>query len=489
MSTVERKQKFNAGSIVGAVESAILSPYFPFVTAIVTLACYYLSLDMAIIWYMALCGAFILVFSRDASPLITLFLFMNIMISMKNTPTLAGGNQPSDYYFQTHIVVQIGVAIGLFGCAGVYRMIRAALRGQIKRTPTLFGLCAFAAAIMLNGLFSEGYTAMNVLYGFFMAFMFLGVYAICSGSAEAGEGTFSRIAWAFVALSVCLVIELAVAYATYDGLWLESGGIERSKLYFGWGMYNTMGMLLTISMPAAAWLAVRHKFGNAFTAWLVVLEICVFVSLSRQAMLCGTAIFAVCVVWILLKTGGRARWINCGIFAAAAVGAAVALGVNRGMVDEVIAMLTNNFFSGSGRDGLYEQALNVFFANPVFGNGFYRDLANDPGFIGLSIMPDMYHNTVLELLAAGGLVAFVPYVVHRMHTVISFVKDPSENRFFVGLVMFALIILSLLDNHMFYILPTLVYSYMTAVLIKSEGCAKSAPACASLAVGPRANGK
>ena len=77
-------------------------------------------------------------------------------------------------------------------------------------------------------------------------------------------------------------------------------------------------------------------------------------------------------------------------------------------------------------------------------------------------------------MAVGGLFAIVPYVIHRIHTVISFVKNPSQDRFFVGLTIFALLILSLLDNHIFYILPTIVYSFMTAVLINSEKSRSSA---------------
>ena len=99
---------------------------------------------------------------------------------------------------------------------------------------------------------------------------------------------------------------------------------------------------------------------------------------------------------------------------------------------------------------------------------FYRDLAEDPGAVGVPLVPDMYHNTILELMAVGGLVATIPYVIHRVHTVISFIKNPNENRFYVALTLFALLILSLLDNHIFYILPTLFYTFLTAVLIKSE---------------------
>lgn len=105
MNTVESKRKLNWQKALDTVRGVISSLYFPFITAAVTLVCYYLAWDMVTIWYMALCGTFILIFMKDTSPLITVFLFMNIMISMENSPTLIGGN-PDEYYFQTAILAR-----------------------------------------------------------------------------------------------------------------------------------------------------------------------------------------------------------------------------------------------------------------------------------------------------------------------------------------------------------------------------------------------
>ncbi len=482
MNTVEGKGQVKLQKFLDGIRGVISSNYFPFITAAVTLLCYYLSLDIVLIWYMAICGTFILLFMRDSTPLVTVFLFMNIMISMKNSPTTAGGNDPSDYYFQTVIIAQIGVAIGIFVCAAIYRMVCDIRRGEFKVTPVFYGLCAFAIAITLNGLFSgEDYTPMNLVYGLMMAFFFLGIFVICFGSISIDKNTFERVAVAFIALTICLIVELIVAYCTYDNLWDADGSFTRGNLIFGWGIYNTMGMLFTISMPSAAYLALKRERGYLFTAYLVLLIAFTYLTMSRQAMLCGAVVFITCAVWILVKSPRKARIINIVIFAVAAVAAVIILVIFRQTVAELFAMLTDDFFSGSGRDGLYSAALEVFIKYPIFGSGFYHDLANDPGFVGLAIIPDMYHNTVLELLAVGGLVALIPYVVHRVQTIISFVKNPSGDRFFVALTIFALLILSLFDNHIFYILPTLVYSFMTTLLVKSEKVRAEEPARALLA--------
>lgn len=126
----------------------------------------------------------------------------------------------------------------------------------------------------------------------------------------------------FFALSVCVVIELIVAYCTYDKLWTSTGGIDRNQLYFGWGIYNTIGMLFTVSMPSAAYLARRYRRGgHFFTVYLVVLLVCAFLSMSRQAMLCGSLVFLICAAWILIKC--PERWLNAAIFVGSALVAVI----------------------------------------------------------------------------------------------------------------------------------------------------------------------
>lgn len=474
MNTAERKQELNYNKAIDTLRDGVSSLWFPVVTAAVTLICYYLGLDMVTIWYMALCGSFILIFCKDTTPIIAVFLFMNIMISMENTPTLMGGGIQNQYYFQPEILAQLGVAIGMFACSGVYRLVSGILNGRLSITPALISMSVFGVCMVLNGIFSEGYSSTNAVYGLFMAYLFAVVFAACSASIEISDRTFRYIGYVFLVFAACIMLELVVAYLTYEKLWLPTGGIDRSQLYFGWGMYNTIGMLFVISMPAAAYMAtVYKKQGWFFTLFLVMLLISCFMSMSRQAMLFGSVIFVVCAVWILFKGGNC--WINGSIFVASAVGAGIFLAFNQGMVNEIVSMLKENLSTGSGRTSLYKKGFAAFLENPIFGYGFYHDLAEDWGAVGLPLVPDMYHNTIIELLAVGGLIAFVPYVVHRVYTVISYVKNPTGERSYIALTMGALLLVSLLDNHIFYMLPTLILSFLTAVLINSEKHVVSEP--------------
>ena len=462
---MEHALKNTADALLCGARALISSPWFAAVTAVYTLVCYYMGWDVAMIWYMALAGSFILLFVDDVTPLITLFLFMNIMISMKNSPTTIDGNS-NQYYFQTHVLAQIGVGVALFAGSGVYRGIREVLRGRFKPSPAFYSLVALSVAMLLNGAFAPDYVPFTLVYGFFLAFLFIVPFVVCSSAVKFDEEAFKRVAWAFIALAACLVVELVVAYCTYDGLWLEDGTINRGKLYFGWGVYNTMGMLFVISMPAAAYLGIVYKgrLSCLCSAALVLIMLASFATMSRQAIVCGFIVFALCVAWLMAKCADR--WLNGGTMLCMAALALVAFIVKIDFVYDVWRKLTNDFFDGSGRIELYKKAFAAFLSCPLFGTGFCTGVS-DP-VIGLPIMPFMYHDTVFQLIGASGAFGLAAYVWHRVHTIISFAKNPSAGRTFIALSLAALLLLNLFDNHIFYLLPTLVFSFLTAVLVASE---------------------
>jgi hypothetical protein len=181
MNISQSFKKLKEGKVLSAVAKVLSSKFFPFITAIVSLLSYYFGLDIINIYYLAICGILVLVLLDDASPIITLFIFMDVMISDQNTPqnrtTEAAANH-SDYYFQTAILAQIIVLIAIYALVVFIKIGVCVKRKQFKLTPVFFGLCAFAVTLLANSIFSENYTIMNTVYGLFLAFFFLGIFTL-----------------------------------------------------------------------------------------------------------------------------------------------------------------------------------------------------------------------------------------------------------------------------------------------------------------------
>lgn len=462
-------QKMADNPAVDIIKEVLSSKFFPFITAAVALLFYYLGWDMATIYYMAFTGIACVLLLEDLTPLITVFLFMSVMISRQNSPSPLTGD--SAFYSNPAVLAQGIALIGLFAAAVIYRIVVIVKEKKLRFTPTFWGLCGLSVAFICNGFFMYNYNPMNLVYGIFMSFFFFGIFVLMFGGVKLGESCYVKIALSFFAMSILLFIEMCVLYLTTEGI-IVKGEIVKEVIVFGWGIWNTMGMMLTVSIPMVLYLAAKSKYGYLFFLYSMVLVITVFLTTSRQAMLATAIVYPISVIVLLVK--GKNRLVNL-IITALAVTVALIVAVKFWdkiivLFDSVLDKLTNEqgIFSGNGRVDLIKIALETFEKNPVFGGGFYVDLVAAPNFDGMDIIPDMYHNTFMQMLASCGFVGFVAYMVYRTQTVIAFFRRPTTPRTFIALSLFALLIMGMFDNHIFYILPTLFYSSLIAVIVKGE---------------------
>ena len=434
--------------------------------------CYYLGWDVVVFYYIAIVGIAILLLLDDATPFVSLLLFMSVSISLKNTPSDTMGN--TDYYHRPEIYIQIFTIISLLVATTIYKLIKNIVLKKFKITPIFFGMCGFALILMLNGLFSNDYNPKNLLYGFILASCILGIYSFLKDNFRLDSEGFEKIAYSFLAFSVLLLIELVVAYATTEGIF-ENGTIVRSRLIFGWGVYNTYGVMLTMCIPGTIYLAGKKKFGFVYTLYSFVLFVALFFSCSRQAMVGGPIVYLLSIIVLFIK--GKNKFSNaCVLTAAVGLGVILVAAYHNAVIrffEEIFDnLIVDGELDGSGRTRLWREAIEYFKNYPIFGSGFFVHFSYS-GNSGLGFMPLMCHNTLLELLSASGIVGLIVYLGHRTQTIISFCKNITYERTFIALTILSILLLSLLDNHIFNIFPTIIYSSLIAVLDKSEEKLKS----------------
>ena len=67
------------------------------------------------------------------------------------------------------------------------------------------------------------------------------------------------------------------------------------------------------------------------------------------------------------------------------------------------------------------------------------------------------HNTYVQILASCGSVGIIAYLYHRYQTLKLYFKEINTEKIFLGICIFALILISVLDCHLFNIGPALIY--------------------------------
>ena len=451
------------------IQKALSSYFFPMAVAAVSVLCYYLGWEVVNAWFIGIAGTAILLLCDDASPFYCLLLFLSVFVSVQHCPNHMGAS--SDFLFQTPNLVQMGIVVAVLACALVYRIAAGIVKGKVKFNATFFTLLAFCVALCLNGLFYSHYTVLNLLYGFGLSATFIAVYLFTCGNIKLDGETFKKLSSYLIALSLVISLELIIAYFTVDEL-IVDGAVERKKLFIGWGTYNSIGGLLVMTLPAWFYLAGKSKYGYLFLlGGLFDFAMC-FLSMSRQAMLMSAVLLIPCVVWLIIITKGKQRIIDLCILGALALVMLIVAIVLRGKIINFFKSLLVSLDTGSGRTDIWLTGLTNFLRKPLFGVGFYDELAAEGvGFWqgGYEyIVPEMAHNTVIQLVSCGGAVAIFTYVIHRTRTVISYINNITSERTFAFLTMAAILLVSLLDNHIFYFLPTITYTVMVALLSKTE---------------------
>lgn len=459
-------EKAKENKFLKILKSLLSSKFFPLCLIPVSLLCYYLSLDMVMIYIIGILGTLIFILLDDTSPLAGILLFMAIFVSEKNSPFIWTN---SHYYYETANLVQIFIMIALFSSSAIYRAVLNIVKKKFRTGSVFFSLCAFAVALMLNGVSGKGYTPQNLLYGLIMALSFCGVFCALKDDIFKSSESFLRIAYGFLAFGITITVELVVKYVATENI-ISNGTIDRELLTFGWGIWNTIGMYFVLCIPFVVYLAGKEKFGYIFLVFSAVLFAAAVMSCSRQSI--GGALLVYPLSLILMFIKGRNRIINAAVLAGLAVAFVIFVACyDKHLFGYFISLfkkiMVNGEFSGNGRMKIWRDALSNFKSSPVFGAGFYAD-SSAAHFSGLNFVPTMAHNTVMQLLSSCGIIGLIVYSAHRVTTCISYFRNITVERTYLAIALIGFLVISLFDNHVFNIFPTIIYSALIAFLVGSE---------------------
>jgi O-antigen ligase len=112
---------------------------------------------------------------------------------------------------------------------------------------------------------------------------------------------------------------------------------------------------------------------------------------------------------------------------------------------------------------LWNISIKKLLDNPIFGGGFFF-LGADT-LIGLNtIMPYLPHNTLFTIAGACGFFGIISYLGYRICTVRVIIKNYNNEKFYFLVSLILLIMLSLVDIHMFDFFGTGMYITLLAIV-------------------------
>lgn len=235
----------------------------------------------------------------------------------------------------------------------------------------------------------------------------------------------------------------------------------RNDIQLGWGNRNSAAMILVMTFPCCFYLA----FCSKKLAWFfysmgyLIYGVMMF-TFSRGGMLAGTLIFVCLLIYSFAKGANRSQLliVTCVI----SILLSIFVLVKQTDVANIIQKIINMDFTTSGRDVLYQEAIENFVQNPVFGAGL--------GYIGSSFnMPDFciywYHSTIFQVIGSMGIVGIFAYAYFYFSRGLIMFKSLKRFNIIISLGLIAFEIHSLFDTGTFTPFPfMLIVIALTAVL-------------------------
>lgn len=378
-------------------------------------------------------------------------------------------------YAQEALAICIAIAVVILA---VRFFTKVCERGKRRGIPKLtFGYACLAVAYLLGGAFTTYYDTRTVFFGFVEIASISFFYFYFYYTVDWEDVPKDYIPLLVTILGVGLFAQVLGMYAN-PGAPTLSGEGSRDSLYTGWGIWNCIGAMMAFCVPAPAYFAVKKKNGWLFTLLSTVYLLGVVLTQSRGSMLAGAIVYLCGVLVTLVKSRGRERLWNFLVYAVLLAAGSVILVRYWDEVWALVVSFVNLGGGDSGRFNLYEQAWGVFKEHPFFGVGWYDVPGvqyaqggmynNGHPVLENYFIPGFVHNTFLQMLAMGGLLAFAAYILHRTETVLLFFRRPTTAKTVSGICILAILLASIVDNHIVNLGPGLLYSIVLVFVEKAD---------------------
>ncbi len=466
--------KIRENRIVKLINSCLYSYGYMLLIAALMAISNIFALEFAVFYVYLLFVILTVLFSEDCFPIMPMFCCGYMLFSAKNNPATNYGEHflSSKANITQFIVIAVAVFVLLL-IRLIYELI-AKRRYKQFSYPLTIGFVLLGMAYICGGAISSEYSLRTVVFGALqiISLCFTYYYFMFSVNWEKRRG--SDIAFMLSAVGIGLVLQIIGMYV-YPGVLeaIKDGTFERDMLISGWGMYNNVGSMMAMMIPAPFYLATIRKIGFPWILLSCVFMVAVIFTQSRGSMLSGTVVFFLCVIVMLCCSCGKTRLWNGIAMLGILIGVmSLAAFAWEEIYEKVFSFFEENeFFVSQGRLDTYKYGLDKFHENPIFGNGFYigEDLLYQHGVNTLpdkAFLPPRYHNTYIQLLASCGIVGLIAYMVHRIQTLILIFKKRNVFNMFMGLSIAVLLISSLVDCHFFNFGPGLTYGIIIICMEK-----------------------
>ena len=399
--------------------------------------------------------------TNSVKPILISFLTFVMQLSVKHAPFYP---TYSTYYKKGFgLVGFILVFAVVFVCLVTY-IVKNKLYNRIRfrSTPMLASIIVFSLALLMNGVASGKWETGDLVFGLANAAVYSLVFLLLYYGLEneTSDSLASYFSYLSTLVSFVIISELIALFITNDAIFVGSS-IVKTEVALGWGIWNLVGVSLSVLIPAIFYGVHNSKYPWYYFASATLTFVFAVLTMSRNALLFSALSYGACVIISCFKGKNRKAFR-----AICALGVSAVLLFSVVFFGKIRGLLADYFdrgLSDNGRYALWRAAFENFLATPIFGGGFYGFDVDDTMLYGFGPLAKQAHNTLLQLLSATGAFGLLSYLYYRYESLKPVFTRPSMKKTFFAMSIGVLLLSSLLDNFVFNIYP--VFHYIISLVI------------------------
>ncbi len=458
--------KLNANEKFNKFQSFFSTGWYILFCSVLTLLTNFFSLEVFAFALVCVQAIFIAFFCESTKPFIPLIANCYFMTSRKNSPTF----QNQGIFFDNNMIIYMIVLVAIIILSLILRLfIRKDFKNiTLKKMPLLIGLIAMSLAYMLSGVCSQYQSGLNVAYSALQTFAIAFLAIFFTATLKREEFSAKYLSQVMFSIAVVLCLEMVWLFFTVDNIFVD-GKLIKEEIVTGWGLSNTIGAMLVFMLPFVFYLAKTEKLGYLYLIFTYVVCVFVFLTLSRGAII--SVIVVEFIGLILTLKNSKSKRENIVVICISVVLFVALLAVFFKKLEEVFQLMLDKGLSLNGRGQMWEAGFKVFKENFIFGGGFFS-CPIEFGDYQYMIVPVLYHNLFIQLIASCGVVGVVAFAIHFIQIARLTFKYPTKEKwlcFFACMVMY---LISMFATYFFDLAPTLLYSivlgFMQTFFISSK---------------------
>ena len=329
------------------------------------------ALELPVFYLYLLLGLLALLFAEDTLPLVPVFLCSYMTISPENNPaTHVGESAFYDKAFQVQFIVILVVAVLAIAARLVHSLVFSPTRAERRGCPRAHPSGFWRSASLTS---SAGCSAPSIRQRRRSSAWWRSppsarstISSITPSISAARKRTI--FCAFFLLLGFGIMLETVRLYFL-PGV-VTPDGVDRGKLTTGWGMYNNIGCIIAMCIPASFYFASTRKNGWQYTLLGCLTLAGVVLTQSRGSILFGGIVFLASYAYVIVKSRGRERLYHLIVAGALILLAMIAVAVFFEKFMQLFSSMLR--FDSNGRDGIWESGLKQFAGHPLFGVGFYE---------------------------------------------------------------------------------------------------------------------